>query len=142
MSGCLKVFWKGECVGAFSAEEIVKAVNMGSIGLYHTVERAGGRPVTVKVFLEGLSTQSHQGAADSEEKSPVLNGLQRTPENFMIYGICGLCFIFPPLYAALLAIVYYLMKSGAKPLAARVALTGLATSALGTLFWMLLMAVF
>lgn len=125
----IKVFWKGECVGEFSVEEIREGVGRGTFGALHSAEIEPGKIVSVADILNPQGAPA-QGVVEGSQSS--------LPADFDFilfgYALAGLAFISP---ASLFGAFFYcafLRKSGRGQLAWQIFILSLIIGVLGFCF--------
>ncbi|MBR4598372.1 MAG: hypothetical protein IKO42_08270 [Opitutales bacterium] len=125
-----KVFWKGECVGEFTAEEIREGVGRGTFGALHSALLNSGKMVSVSELLRRVGEGLVEGGQNSE------GGSAKKDFDFLIFGyaLAGLAFLSP---ASLFGAVFYcafLYKSGRGALAGQLLILSLFIGILGVCF--------
>ena len=123
-----RIFWKGECIGSFSALEMRDMLARGALGLLHSVELKDGRQVSVSDFFSMPESERELELDCSQEVGEFdLNSF-----GFLLAGMSFLSvyvFVSAALYCA------FLLKSGRGKLALSVFLVSLILAIAGYLFF-------
>ena len=128
-----KVFWKGDCVGEFSVEEIRDRVGRGDFGALHGVLLDSGKTVSVAEVLRCASSREGPDiAGEFEAEAPAAE----KNFDFLIFGyvLAGLAFVS---WTSLFGAVFYcafLYKSGRGQLARQFLTLSLLIGILGFCF--------
>ncbi|MBR6388632.1 MAG: hypothetical protein IKS15_00725 [Opitutales bacterium] len=126
-----KVFWKGECVGEFTLDEIREGAGRGVFGALHSVELEAGKTASVADILNPPAHGCVRGVA---EENPPLS--PKKDFDFILFGytLAGLAFISP---ASLFGAFFYsifLLRSGRGQLAWQIFILSLIIGVLGFCF--------
>lgn len=123
-----RVFWKGECLGSFSAEEMQDMLSRGALGLLHSVELKSGRMVSLSEFFS-----SGDLAAEGADSA----GLGGAEFDFSTFGflLAGMSFL--SVYVLVSALVYcaFLLRVGRRGLALAVSLVSILLCLAGYIFF-------
>ena len=130
-----KVFWKGECVGEFSLEEIREGAGRGVFGALHSVELEAGKTATVADILNPPAAAA-QGGEHGFEEGLAASQAPKKNFDFVLFGytLAGLAFISP---ASMLGAFFYcifLLRSGRGQLAWQIFILSLIIGILGFCF--------
>lgn len=123
-----RIFWKGECLGSFSAEEIEDMLSRGALGLLHSVELKSGRLVSLSEFFSNRDFALE--GADSADSSGA-------EFDFSTFGfiLAGMSFL--SVYVLVSALVYcaFLLRVGRRGLALAVSVVSILLFLSGYIFF-------
>lgn len=123
-----RIFWKGECLGSFSVEEMEDMLSRGALGLLHSVELKSGRMVSLSEFFSNDSAALE--GADSTESA-------RGEFDFSTFGflLAGMSFLSVYVFVSALAYCAFLLKVGRGGLALAISLVSLLLCLTGYIFF-------
>lgn len=131
-----KVYWKGDFVGEFTADELRGEVARGTIGHLHGVMLKSGRFASVGDVLQSVGESGGEEFDLEAELNRTDAAKAENEFDFLIFGcvLAGLSFLSLAATIGAAAYCLFLAKSGRGKLATQIMLLALCIGALGFFF--------